>query len=311
MIGRSVSLIVLALAGLTGCGEREPAPRPGSEEPGPIRLAIMAPGAAELVDALGLLDQAVAGGDFVTWPPEAARLPRIGSYDNPNLERLLELDATHYLSARSEAAALAHERVARLGVQVLALDLDTFRGVMESLQRLGEVLGQPERAAREKERIQAELEEVRAACRGLPRRRVLVAVGQRPLYVAGPGSHIDELVQTAGGSLVARSEGAPYQLLSLEAALEGMPEVVIDLSDNHPTALRGAVAGQWGRWGFLPAVEYQRVWHLDPVQLAIPGPRLPEMARLLAHLIHPEAFGPPDEAQLDIRSGRDRRPHAR
>jgi iron complex transport system substrate-binding protein len=145
------------------------------------------------------------------------------------------------------------------------------------------------------------LDELRRAAVGLPRRRVLVVVGRSPLYVAGPGSHLDEMIEAVGGVNVADDAPSPYHRVSTETVLERMPEVIVDLSDNRPDAPRGRTAGDWGRWSFLPAVRQDRVYRVDPSRLAIPGIRLPEMTRLMARLVQPEAFGEADPAELERR----------
>jgi hypothetical protein len=85
--------------------------------------------------------------------------------------------------------------------------------------------------------------------------------------------------------------------VSIEAMLERMPEVIVEMTDSRQGALRGRVSGSWGQWPFLPAVAEQRVYWVDPDRLAIPGPRLPDMAKLLARMIHPEVFGAPAAAE--------------
>jgi ABC-type Fe3+-hydroxamate transport system substrate-binding protein len=101
---------------------------------------------------------------------------------------------------------------------------------------------------------------------------------------------------------VAHDALAPYQQLSIEAVLERAPEVIVDASDNRPGAPRGRLAGAWGRWDFLPAVRAERVYQVDPSRLVIPGLRLPEMARLMGELIHPESFGEAEPADFLARS---------
>jgi iron complex transport system substrate-binding protein len=131
-----------------------------------------------------------------------------------------------------------------------------------------------------------------------PRRRVLFVVGRDPVYVAGPGSHLDRLIDMVAGENVARDAASPYQLFSMEAVLERMPDVIIDTSDNREDATRGRVAGSWGQWPFLPAVQRERVYQVDPRHLVIPGIRLPEMALLMGKLVQPEVFGEPSDAEL-------------
>jgi ABC-type Fe3+-hydroxamate transport system substrate-binding protein len=147
--------------------------------------------------------------------------------------------------------------------------------------------------------IRGELEAVAALADAAPRRRVLFVVGRDPLYVAGPGSHIDRMIRLVGGRNVAEDALAPYQQVSLEVILERLPEVIVDASDNDPQARRGRVAGEWQRWGFLPAVRDRRVYSVDPGALVIPGLRLPEMTRLLGRLVHPEIYGEALPSELE------------
>ena len=146
--------------------------------------------------------------------------------------------------------------------------------------------------------MRGRLRDLEQRAEGAPRRSVLFVVGRDPIYVAGPGSHIDEMISMVGGVNVAHDLASPYQRLSMEAVLERMPEVIIDTSDNRPGALRGVEPGWWGQWPSLPAVADGAVYWVDPSRLVIPGIRLPEMARLMSRLIHPEAFGEADAREL-------------
>jgi iron complex transport system substrate-binding protein len=297
---RSIARRLPALAALLapcacGLGERPSVdPHPGA----PQRIVVMAPAAAEMLEALGATGSIVGVGDFVGDPPAVKDLPRVGAYNAPNVERVLELRADLFLTSASEAAATAHGRLQALGLRVVALDTSTHHGLFSSLAELGRLLGLEERAGALEQRMRAELDAIRRTADGLPRRRVLFVVGREPLYVAGPGSHLDEMIALVGGVNVLHDATAPYQRVSMEAVLERMPEVIIDASDNRAGAPRGRLAGDWGRWPFLPAVREQRVWWVDPSRLVIPGMRLPEMTARIGRLIQPEAFGEPTAADL-------------
>lgn len=285
-------LTVIALAiGCQGGEGREERIAAGVAEEGPRRVAVLAPAVVEMMQALDLLDRVVAIGDFVEWPPEVTSLPRIGAYNTPNLELVLSLRVDMLVTAASEAGREAHKRLNDLGVDVLALETETYQEVLESMQTLGKAFGREEGAREVVSGIREKIEAVRSRSAAARRRRVLFVVGQRPLYAAGPGSHIDEVIKAAGGENVFADAMSPYQLVSMEAAIERLPEVIIDASDNRPGALRGREPGFWGQWRFLPAVRENRVYWIDPMRLTIPGPRLPEMAELVAKLIHPEIFG--------------------
>ncbi len=290
-----LALAVLLAAGCGGEPGRPPAPpaaTEGREGGAGLRIAVLAPAAAEILDVLGEAGRVVAVGDFVEWPPSVvAGRPRIGPYDSPNLERLLALRVDLLLTAESQAGGAAYARLRALGVRVVELDTATYDGVLAAVGEVGRLVGRQPAARAEAARLRAGVEAVRRQAAGLPRRRVLFAVGRDPLYIAGPGSHFDQLIAAAGGENVFADARSPYLQVSVEAALERRPEVIVDSSDNRPGALRGRAPGAWGQWPFLPAVTAGRVYWVDPTRLSIPGPRLPEMARLLGRLIHPEVFG--------------------
>lgn len=288
---RSLALLLVAVLG-GGCRRAAVPPEPEAAAAGP-RIVVMAPMGAEIVAALGEEGRIVGVGDWVTWPPSLILLPKVGAYQAPNLEVVLELEPDLFVSTASQAASPAHARLRELGIEVVELDGDTVAGVYAGIATLGARLGRGEDAARLNAGIRERLAGVSRRVAGLSRPRVLIAVGADPLFVAAPGSMVDELLAIAGGANVVAEPGTPYRQVSFEVVLERLPEVIVDTSDNRPGAPRGRTAARWGAWPFLPAVRDERVFWVSPVRLVINGPRLPEMAELLGRLIHPEVFGEP------------------
>jgi iron complex transport system substrate-binding protein len=293
LAARCLWLLALVVGG--ACNAGPPSASAGAR---PMRIAAMAPAAAEMLAALGKLDMVVGVGDFVDWPPEIRTLPRLGAYDAPSAEQVLGLRVDLLVTSRSAAASPSVARLRALGIRVLELETGTYEGTLTSLVALGQIVGEEERARELERQTRLRMEAVERRVGTAARRRVLFVVGRDPLYVAGPGSHIDEMITVAGGINVAADAASTYQLVSVEAMLERLPEVIIDVSDNRPGAPRGRQSGSWSQWPFLPAVAANRVYLVDPGRLVIPGPRLPEMAELLARMIHPELQGGPAPEDL-------------
>jgi len=268
----------------------------------------MAPAAAEVLEILGATDRVVGRGDFVVWPPAMQKLPKVGAYHAPSVETVLSLGTTLLLTTSSQAAQGAHARLRELGIGVLALETNTYESMLASIVSIGKEVGREAEAGRVVEEIRREMDEIRGLARDAPGRRVVFVVDRDPVYVAGPGSHVDEMIRAVGGENVAADAASDWQLLSMEVIFERAPEVIIDTSDNGDGALRGRVAGPWDRWPFLPAVEKNRVYWVDPTRLVIPGPRLPQMTRLMGQLIHPEIFGEPSPEDFEAPPGVDHAP---
>lgn len=290
-LGALTATAVLALAGVA-CARR-PAPPPTATDGTAKRIAVMAPAAAETLALLGETARIVAVGDFVDQPPEVRSLPRLGAYDAPSPERLIELGVDLLLTTAGTAGASERSTLGGLGIRVVALDTATFAGTLAAITEIGRLVDRERAAAGLIDGIERQVEAVRSQAAELPRRRVLVVVGRDPLFVAGPGSYLDELIAIAGGENLAGDALAPFAMASLEAMLERRPEVILDSADNRLGGPFGAIAGDWQRWDFLPAVAEGRVFRLEPSRLLIPGPRLGEMAERMARLIHPERFGSP------------------
>lgn len=280
-------------------------PAVGSVSP-PPNLVVVSPAAAEMLAELGLTHQIVGIGDYVTRPAELNNLPRVGPYNAPNVEMVLELQADILITARSDASRGSNMRLRDLGVEILELDTSDWDGTRQALTTLGERLDREERADRILESLESAMAGIRRQVRGGAQPSVLFVVGRDPLYIAGPGSHIDEMIRTVGGVNVAADAGSPYRIASLEAILARMPDVIIDTSDNGPDARRGRRPGPWSTWDFLPAVRGNRVFWIDPDLLVIPGMRLPAMTERMGRLIHPEIFGEPGET--DFKSFRESQP---
>ncbi len=294
-IERLAGVVVGALAA-AGCGSGAQAPPSVVEQA--QRVVVMAPAAAEMVVELGAADSVVGVGDFVSGLAPLAELPRVGAYNAPNAERVLELRANLFLTAASAAAAESHRRLEALGIAVVPLDTSTHDGVFVSLATIGRLLGREERARALAREMRQRIAAIRRTATDLPRRRVLFVVGRDPLFVAGPGSHIDEMIGLVGGVNVLADALSPYERASLEVVLERLPEIIIDCSDNRRTAARGRDGGDWSRWEFLPAVQRGRVYQVEPSRLVIPGIRLPEMTLLMGKLVQPEAFGEPAPSEM-------------
>ena len=290
----------LALLVLLSLSCASPSLEPEAEAGSPqARLVVISPSAAEMLAEFGLTERIVGVGDFVFRPVELTALPRVGSYNRPNVEQILELQCNVLITVRSDAARASNQRLRQLGVEVLELDTSQWAGTRQALLALGQRFDREGEARRTLQSLDQALDRVRRMAESSPRPGVLMVVGRDPLYVAGPGSHLDALILAAGGRNVAADSSSPYQLMSMEAMLQRLPDVIIDTSDNGPDAIRGRRAGPWETWDFLPAVRNNQVFWVDPDRLVIPGIRLPAMAERMGRFLHPEVFGEPLAADYE------------
>ncbi|MBE7942449.1 ABC transporter substrate-binding protein [Ramlibacter aquaticus] len=265
-------------AGLAAARAATPAPDAAAQAV-PRRIVSMLPSLTETVCALGHCDALVAVDAYSDFPPQVRSLPRAGSLDGADVERILALRPDLVLLARSSRLA---ERLRNLGLRVVVDEPMTLADVQASIARLAALLGEPAAGARLWEGIAAGID---AAARSVPPaqrgERVYFEVDSSP-YAAGPGSHIGELLARLGARNVVPPGLGPVPRLNPEFVVRADPQVVI-VSARDAAALK-----QRPGWSALAAVRGGRVCALSPAEddvVARPGPRLAEAARVLARCL--------------------------
>ena len=126
---------------------------------------------------------------------------------------------------------------------------------------------------------QARLAAKIAAADTRPRPRVLVVIQVSPLWTAGNGSFLDDLIARAGGINIGRAVPG-YGPFSKEQVLADAPDVIL----GDATVAAAFRADPLLRR--LPAVAQRRVYALPPDLTSRPGPRLAEGLVLVAQALH-------------------------
>lgn len=290
---------LLLFSGVGTAGE----PPPG----GVSRVVSLAPSITEQIFALGAEDRLVAVSTYCDYPPEAARLPRAGSYLKPSVEAILGFEPDVVLAVPTPGNRAAIEQLRRLDLEVVVVSEDTFEQTWDAFRTVGAWVGKGAAAEALVGRVSAELEEVRAAAKNRPRRRVLFVVGHDPLVVAGAGLFVDQLIDVAGGRNVGSIGTGQWPRLSLEAVVAAAPEVIIDGAMGTEAGPGGdaAMLAWWQAYRSVPAVRDGKVRAQRSNALLRPGPRLGVAARELFELVHGGKLSTDDGSNSGARLSRD------
>lgn len=245
--------------------------------------------------ALGQGDRVIAVGSYDDYPPEIAALPKAGAYIDPDLEKIAMLNP-ELLIVQGR-----HPKVTRFaelkGMPLLSVDMDSLEGIDEGIRAIGEALDCEKAADALRAKIKRELEEVQSAVSGLPRPKVLIITMRHDhtlnsLYTAHGGSFVSEIVGIAGGENVYADASTSYPEASKETVVLKEPEVILEFhaGEKMDAAEKQRFVEDWARLPSLPAVRNGRVYVITEPHAVRPGPRIGEVARLVAGLLHPEAF---------------------
>ncbi len=296
------SLVVLAACALMlagGCGERaEPTAetltlypvtvrggdeRPVSARSRPERVAVLAPGAAATLAAMGagrlIVGVPAASPKGVGSAEAPAVVDRTGRIQFAELARVrpdLIVASPTYGSEALERAGL----VADAPVYVAAED--SLRDVERTITDLGLLVGEPLAARRLLRRIQIARE--RVATRVGSAAPVSVFLDTGFFTTVSDRSLVGELIRLAGGRNVAGANRSPGPF-DLGLLRRRNPRVYLTTSDSE-TTLRGLRKNE--RTRRLAAVRAGRFRVLRR-ELLQPGPRIGEGLSAIARALHPDA----------------------
>lgn len=227
-------LILLAIA-LASCAR-------AGDTPSGQRIVSLSPSATEVVAALGATSELVGVDDYSRFPPEVAKLPKVGSFLQPNLEAIVRLHPT--LVIVDDVHGPTAQGLADAHVATVECPMHALADVRGALRSVGARIGKEREA---KARI-AEIDAALAAAKARApahRPRVLAIIdreagGVGNATAAGPGSWLDDLVTAAGGENVLAASPARYPKVALETLLRSAPDVILDVSGQDPKAWHDA-----------------------------------------------------------------------
>ena len=111
-------------------------PKPKSEV---RRVVTLAPSLTETVLALGAGERLIGVSRFDTFP-EVKSLPRVGGFVDPSVEAVLALKPDLVLVQPAPGNQKPVEKLAELGVPILALPMHTIAETLASIREVGRVL---------------------------------------------------------------------------------------------------------------------------------------------------------------------------
>jgi len=250
----------------------------------PQRIVSLLPSLTETVCALGQCDKLVGVDRYSNWPESLAKLPRMGGGLDPNIESVVALKPDLVLMATSARGA---DRLAALGLTVLALEPRSHADVQRVMHLVAQALGVPQQ---EGERVWRHIDAaVNAAAQAMPAQakgqRVYFEVSRTP-YGASESSFIGETLQRLGARNILPASLGPFPQINPEFVVRAQPDIIMVGDSNFAD-----MAARPG-WQNMRAMRTQRVCHFKPDEsdvLVRAGPRMAEAARLMAQCLTDKA----------------------
>ena len=252
------------------------------------RVVSLAPNLTEIVFAVGAGNRLVGRTSYCDYPPEAKAIAEIGDTLHPSLERIIALKPQVVLVSTASQLEVFTQQLNGQNIAVFVTDPHDLKGVFRSIEQIGEIVGEKDKANQLVQKLLERTHTVEQAVSGKPPVKVFYQVSGEPLYTAGHDSFVTDLMRRAGASSVTADVPGAWPKYSNESALAARPDAIILPTGGSMGAANSNVAEALRQ---SPAVLNGRVYKINDDHLTRPGPRLVDGLEEMARALHPDAFG--------------------
>jgi iron complex transport system substrate-binding protein len=250
----------------------------------PQRIVSLAPANTEILYALGELYKVVGVTTFDDYPVQVKSIAKMGDFQTTNIEAVAAAKPdVVFVTGGVQADVLS--KLEAVGAKVVVVDPQTLDGVYAAIGTVAKVTGATTQGDKVVAGMKSQLASIETSLAGAAPVRAFVEIGQNPLYTAGRGTLLDDLLVRAGGVNVVTQKG--YVGYSVEQLVRDQPTVYLGTKSSI-----GDVGSLSKRPGYsaLSALKTFSVFMLDDNLVSRPGPRVVQGVLEIAKALHPDLF---------------------
>ncbi|PXZ04309.1 heme/hemin ABC transporter substrate-binding protein [Gilliamella apicola] len=254
------------------------------------RIVIAGGSLTEIVFALGVGDEVVGVDKTSSYPEKVKQLPQIGYWKLLNIEGVLSLKPTLFITLNDVEPDNVIEKVSESKVDVLALQRvpGTIELLYENITKIASKLNKQKEGELLINRIKTNLADIQTKIATHPQKTKVLSLMSMggTNSVAGKNTTIDALIAIAGGDNLAKHNS--FKSYTAESIIAINPEVII-LNKYSIDQLGGL-----DKINTIPGItetsafKNNRITIIDDSYLFGIGPRVDEAAKLLFQSFYPE-----------------------
>ncbi|GAB2901442.1 cobalamin-binding protein [Uliginosibacterium flavum] len=243
------------------------------------RVISLAPSLTEMLYEAGGGDKLVGAVEYSDFPPPALKVPRIGSNQKLDLERIATLKPDLVLVWFHGNAQREIERLRALNIPMFYLEPHSIADIPDVLERIGQLTGSERVAGAAATRFKARHATLQKENAGRAPVRVFYQIAQKPLLTINDQQIISDVIRLCGGVNVFGKESALVPQLSTESVVAANPDVILTArmgghGDGPVRAMDEASLAAWLKFGSLTAVKNKQLWLIPGDTISRHGPRI-------------------------------------
>lgn len=252
----------------------------------PLRIVSLAPSLTEILYFLGLGERVVGVTQFSYYPPEAALKPKVGSYVELNVEKIITLFPDLVIGTVDGNKPGVVDLLNQAGIQVFIVNPRNVRQTIETIGIIGQVCGVSKKAGLLTDQLNGRVNRILEEIRTKERPLVFLQINLRPIMTVNKNTIHHDLIRLAGGTNMTQNEPITYPRISMEEIIRRRPEVIIISSMERGGRFEKA-RKEWLKWRSIPAVKNKRVYLIDSDLIDRASPRIIDGLEAMARIIHP------------------------
>ncbi len=193
-----------------------------------VRIVSLNPALTEILFDLGLEEKIVGTSSFSNYPVQAKKIPTVGSYIKPSIEKILRLRPTHVLVFK-EGDPTIEESLKRAKVNYILYDSRTLTDFKNTVASVAKLFDVEKKAAA----LLNDWNKQWSLVESMPKlnKRTMIQVDHNPIFIAGKDTFISEAFLKCGLTNVF-SNVTGYKKVQMEAILNRKPSAII--ITGHP-----------------------------------------------------------------------------
>jgi iron complex transport system substrate-binding protein len=240
------------------------------EEPAK-RIVALAPHIVENLYSAGAGDALVGVVSYSNYPPAAASIPEVGSYNAFSLEHVLALKPDLVVMWGSGNGMHTLSKLEGLHIPVYVSELRELSDVPQSIRNLSQLAGTTSVGEVEASRIEQEFESLRVRYGEQRSLAVFYQIWNDPLQTVNGDHLISEIISLCGGYNVFGDASTLAPRISLESVLLRNPDAIVasGMGEARPEWL-----DQWRSYPSLKAVAADALFFINPDHVQRPTARI-------------------------------------
>ena len=238
------------------------------------RIISLSPSITEIIFALQKGDEMVATSSYSLYPKEAQKLPAIGGYENPYLEKILAYRPTLVVGQTFNQNTL--DKLKKFNIKTLTLNLKTIENIKKSITLLANQIN----SQNYKQLTNNITNAITSAPKSKKPHSVMIVYGLREdltksTYIAGHNIFFEDIILACGNTNAYTQKSTAQPVLSYENIIAINPDQIIILH-SLATEADADVKRALKNWYSLPtnAAKNRKISIVDENYLHIPSHRV-------------------------------------